>query len=136
MRFPLLRARVERRLTMAKATNHSFKVGDILASSWGYEQTNVCLYQVVELNGATMVTVKPVHLPVNRIDAISGMSEDISFRLPMPGTIVASDTAKPIKRKVKNYYKDKRPEGDLIEIASYENAYRYNGEKMYRSWYA
>ena len=121
---------------MAKQVQHSFKVGDILASSWGYEQTNVDLYQVVELNGVSMVTVKRVDLPVKRLDAISGMSEDISFVLPMPGTIVATDDAKPIKRKVKNFYKDKRPDGDLIEITSYENAYHYNGEKMYRSWYA
>ena len=49
---------------------------------------------------------------------------------------MASNDAKPIKRKVKNFYKDKRPDGDLIEITSYENAYHYNGEKMYRSWYA
>lgn len=121
---------------MAKQVQHSFKVGDILASSWGYEQTNVDLYQAVALNGVSMVTVKPVRLPVNKFDAISGMSGDISFKLPVPGTIVAADDAKPIKRKVKNYYKDKRPEGDLIEIESYENAYHYNGEKMYRSWYA
>lgn len=121
---------------MAKAANHSFKVGDILASSWGYEQTNICLYQVVALNGVSMVTVKRCHLDVNEVDAVSGMSEDISFKLPMPGTIVADEKAEPIRRKVKNYYKDKRPDGDLIEIESYENAYRYNGEKMYRSWYA
>jgi len=121
---------------MAKAANHSFKVGDILASSWGYEQTNISLYQVVALNGASMVTVKPCRLPVNKVHAVSGMSEDISFKLPMPGTIVADEKAKPIRRKVKNYYKDNRPEGDLIEISSYEDAHHYNGEKMYRSWYA
>ena len=121
---------------MANKAKHSFKVGDILASSWGYEQTNVSLYQVVALNGATMVTVKPINLPVKEFDAISGMSEDISFALPMPGTIVASDGAKEIKRKVKNFYRDKRPEGDLIEISSCEDAHHYSGEKMYRSWYA
>ena len=120
---------------MAKATNHSFKVGDILASSWGYEQTNVCLYQVVELNGATMVTVKRVHLEPACVDGTGWASEDISFVLPVPGTIVASADEKPIKRKVKNFYRDNRPEGDLIEIASYESAYHYNGEKMHRSWY-
>jgi len=115
---------------------HSFKVGDILASSWGWEQTNIDLYQVVALNGETMVTVKPVRLPVARMKAVSGMSEDVAFQLPAPGTIIAADDAKPIRRRVKNCYKDNRAEGDRIEISGYERAYHYNGEKMYRSWYA
>jgi len=120
---------------MAVKKTHSFEVGDVLASSWGYEQTNITLYQVVALNGASMVTVKEIKLPEKSVDGKSGMSEFVSFELPMPGTIVASD-AEPIRRKVRNYRRDKDPEGDLIEIASYENAYRYNGQAKYRSWYA
>lgn len=121
---------------MAKQVQHSFKVGDILASSWGWEQTNIDLYQVVALNGATMVTVKPVDLPVSRMDAVSGMSADISFQLPMPGTIVAKENARMIRRRVKNFSQNNNPDDDFIEIESYEHARRYHGEKMYRSWYA
>ena len=121
---------------MAKQVQHSFKVGDILASSWGYEQTNIDLYQVVALNGATMVTVKPIDLPVARMDAVGGMSADISFQLPMPGTIVAKEDAETIRRRVKNYSRNNNPDEDFIEIESYEHARRYHGQKMYRSWYA
>ena len=121
---------------MSKGANHSFKVGDILYSSWGYEQTNISLYQVVALNGASMVTVKEVHLPVKRSDAKGFMSDRVSFVIPETGKIVASADAKAIKRKVKNWLRDKAPEGDLIEIESYECAQKYNGQAVYRSWYA
>lgn len=39
---------------------HSLKVGDLLKSSWGYDQTNVDFYEVVELNGKTMVTIEKI----------------------------------------------------------------------------
>lgn len=39
---------------------HPLKVGDLLKSVWGYDQTNVDYYQVVALNGATMVTIRPI----------------------------------------------------------------------------
>ncbi len=132
LRLGLLRKEID----MAAKKTHSFEVGDVLASSWGYEQTNITLYQVVALNGASMVTVKRCRLPVKSVEAYGGMSEDVCFVLPEKGKIVAEDGADPIRRKVRNYYRDQRPEGDLIEISSYENAYRYDGGKMYRSWYA
>ena len=37
----------------AKAEDHYF-VGDVLYSSWGYEQTNVEFYQVVEVKGSSV----------------------------------------------------------------------------------
>lgn len=55
-----------RRLAMAykaeraaekKAFVHDFKVGDILHTSWGWEQTNVNYYEVVEVSGK-MLTVR------------------------------------------------------------------------------
>lgn len=39
-----------------KATN-TLKVGDVLYSSWGYEQTNIDYYKVVAVKGKTMVGV-------------------------------------------------------------------------------
>lgn len=39
---------------------HTLNVGDVLRSTWGYDQTNVDYYEVVALNGQTMVTVRPI----------------------------------------------------------------------------
>lgn len=37
---------------------NSIKVDDIFYSSWGYEQTNVCFYQVVEKKGSKVIFKK------------------------------------------------------------------------------
>jgi hypothetical protein len=42
------------------AQGHSLQVGHILVSSWGYEQTNVSFYQVVELVGKQSVKLRSV----------------------------------------------------------------------------
>lgn len=38
-----------------KAFRHTLKVGDVLRSSWGYDQTNIDFYQVVEVRGADVM---------------------------------------------------------------------------------
>lgn len=40
--------------------NHSLKLGDVLYSQWGYEQTNVSFYLVVSMHGKTMVGLREV----------------------------------------------------------------------------
>ncbi len=39
---------------------HSLQVGDVLYSSWGYDQTNVDFYQVTRLKGKTQVVVREI----------------------------------------------------------------------------
>ena len=39
---------------------HSLKVGDIVDSSWGYDQTNVNFYQVIEVVGAHTVKIREI----------------------------------------------------------------------------
>lgn len=108
---------------------HSIRIGDILASSWGYEQTNITLYRVIALNGKTMITLQECLLPVAGRKECGPMSCDVAYRIPAIDEPVKY-TGKPIKRKVKNY-----GSGDHVEINSYANAYIYNGEYMYESWY-
>ena len=116
----------------APKTDHHFKVGDVLVSSWGYEQTNLSFYQVVAVNGKTMVTVKPVRLKVNESEAMGPMSEDVSFFLP--DKVIADEDAEPMKRKVVNLGKDAA--GEHVNINEYQIAHKYDGRKLYRSWYA
>jgi len=44
----------------ARYEPHGFKVGDTFYASWGYDQTNVDFYRIVELKGKTMAKVVPV----------------------------------------------------------------------------
>ena len=121
---------------MAKQAVHSLKVGDVLVSSWGWEQTNLSFYQVVALNGATMVTVKSVKLPVKEVSGQGPMSQMVSFVLPASGEIVADKDAKGIRRKVRNWSRSHDPKEDIVEINDYKTARKYDGQKLYESWYA
>lgn len=66
---------------LAKDGEHDFKVGDILVSSWGYEQTNVQWYQVV---GVTAKSVK--------IREIKGRVQETAFMsgesVPIPDAFI------------------------------------------------
>ncbi len=50
---------VARRRAETKAWLNDFQLGDIVRTCWGYEQTNVEFYEVVEVSGK-MVTVRQV----------------------------------------------------------------------------
>lgn len=113
--------------------NHSLKVGDILEASWGYEQTNNTFYRVEELKGASMVIVREVNLAIKEREATGPDAENRSY--DVKNWSYSTINKKPITRKVKNFYEDKRPEGDCIEPESYSIAHKYNGEKIYCSWY-
>ena len=44
---------------------HTLKLGDLLSSSWGYDQTNVDFYQVVEVVGPNSVKIQKVSQAVS-----------------------------------------------------------------------
>lgn len=112
---------------------HSLKVGDILYSSWGYEQTNNTFFRVEKLVGKTMVTLREVFLGIKDSEATGIDAEDRCY-----DTSVWSyneNEPEEITRKVKNYYKEKEPEYDFVAINSFMSAHKYNGQKLYCSWY-
>ena len=95
------------------------KVGDIFTASWGWEQTNVDAYQVVEKKGMT-VTLRKIGLET------------------VPGSEGHDcDRVIPVKDKFLNDKEiKKRLNGDSIKFASYMYAYLYTeGKTLYRSWY-
>lgn len=58
-----VRSTAERKAADARARAeyvHDYKVGDLLVSSWGYDQTNVDFYEVVALKGAKNVVLRTV----------------------------------------------------------------------------
>lgn len=122
-----------------KSEIKGLKVGDVLISSWGYEQTNVDAFQIVALVGSSSVRVKEVVLPVRKAenDGYCSMSEDLILYKP-------DHFLKPVNRST--FIKDNE-NGDLkrvqengtepfIKISSFANAYKLkDGEKYYHSWY-
>jgi len=117
-----LERRIQEKKARQEAKNNfemSLKVGDILYSSWGYDQTNVDFYQVVELVGKKSVKIR----------AIGAMVDSSDF---------GADYLKPVKDKFLN-------DGDgmlkrvnqynSVRIASYASASPYEGKPVYQTSY-
>lgn len=120
-----------------KSEIKGLKVGDVLISSWGYEQTNVDAFQVVALVGSSSVRVKEVVLPVRKTKSNGMMSEDLilyqpdHFLKPVNRPTFIKDNEKGDLKRVQ----EKRAE-PFIKINSFANAYKLkDGEKYYHSWY-
>ena len=52
-----------------KKNPHTLEVGDLMYTSWGYDQTNVDFFEVTELHGKTMVTVEAIGSRTVRTEA-------------------------------------------------------------------
>jgi hypothetical protein len=80
----------QRRADMDKP--HGLQVGDIVRSSWGYDQTNTDYYQITKLCGAHTVEVRKV----------AQMSENTSFMsgvcVPVPGQFVSEAMRRTVDR--------------------------------------
>ena len=89
-----------------RAFRHTLKIGDVLRSVWGYDQTNVDYYQVIALKGAKQVIVR-------RIRAMSEVTGyDTGKSAPDVGNFIESESPKT--------YLVQR--GNCIRIASYAHA--------------
>jgi len=84
-----------------KAMSHKLVVGDVLNTSWGYDQTNVEFYQIVELKSKTMVMLRE----------IAAIQHDDSYVLPA----VDSFIGKPFAKRV-------HPEYNSCKISSCQTA--------------
>lgn len=103
---------------MAQEIKHTLREGDILASSWGWEQTNVSFYKVVKAT-PTGVRVRPMRTQRVEKGFMSGVAT------PIEGS---EDPTEEFFRRVSKY--------GSIAITSYEFAHKWNGKEMYCSWYA
>ena len=97
---------------------HTFKVGDILNSSWGYDQTNVTFYQV------TRVTAASVELATLRSQSTPEQGFMTAYKTPLPGEFTSD------KRFMR------RASGKGVRITDYEYAYPWDGKPERYSWYA
>jgi hypothetical protein len=112
-------SRAARKADAAKP--HTYAVGNVLVSSWGYEQTNVDFYQVTAIIGPRTIEVRP----------IAKRSTDKSTGNSMADYVVAvpdSFTGEPTRHRTRY--------GNGISFESYRSASLWDGRPQYRSWYA
>ena len=103
------------------------KVGDIFCSSWGYEQTNVGFYQVLEKPSKHFVIVRELCQDiVNGTLDDGGMSCKVTTRKDK-----FIEKSLPTKYKVAKYGNEQG-----IRIHRSETATIWNGREKYKSWYA
>lgn len=92
-----------------RAKPHDLQVGDVLRSSWGYDQTNIDYYQVTALIGTTMVEYREIGAQSEATGHMTGNS------VPAPGAFVG-----PVKRaRVSDYGKR-----DSIRVSNCAHAYK------------
>lgn len=120
---------------------YGVKVGDFFSMSWGWEQTNVNWFQVVELVGACSVRIKEVYPEYESDRAFTAMSEDRTYKLDRSkiapvrtNSIFINDSERGDLKKVS----PSKYDGTLrISIKDYY-AYIATGDTAteYVSWYA
>lgn len=107
----------------AAAKGHGLEPGLILVSSWGYEQTNVDFYEVIEKIGATMVKIEKIGSQ-RATDARCGQSSMSDNVVPDP------------EKRTGEFSRHKAQPDGRIKLSSYASAYRWDGLPKYCSWYA
>jgi hypothetical protein len=100
-------ARVEQKKAM-QAAGHGLKVGDVLYSSWGYEQTNIDFYEVVRLVGKASVAIRAIAR--ESVETLSMQGKCV----PVPGSYTGEEM---VKRPTVTTH------GVHVRITSYSNAY-------------
>lgn len=99
------------------AGGHQLQLGHILASSWGYDQTNVDFFEVTAIKGKCMVELRQIGSKL--VDANSSMSGHV---IPMPGSFKGDATRHRATRR-----------GVRV---GHQWASLWDGRPMYNSWYA
>ena len=103
--------------TMAR---NSVIVDDIFVDSWGYEQTQVDAYQVVEKIGNATIVLRPI--ACRTVEGSEG--RDCQNVVPVFGAFTSEET---FTKRIGEYG---------IKMNSYSNAYQWDGKReFYNSWY-
>jgi hypothetical protein len=108
-------------------TSNPLKVGDILVSSWGWEQTNVDFYQIISVKGLS-VTFRPINSNLKVDDNFQSMSGRVTAK---KDSFVAN--SEPITKRVMTY---NGGQSVYLNLNSYSHANLWDGQSKYCSWYA
>jgi hypothetical protein len=96
--------------------DHTLEVGDILYSSWGYDQTNIDFYEVVR------TTKKSVE-----IRKLAQTIEETGFMSGKTSPLAGQYTGEKMLKRV-------GPD-NTVKIESYAWAWVWDGQPKYNSWY-
>lgn len=108
--------------TTSKTSQHlAAKVGTILVSTWGYEQTNVDYYEVIKAS-PKMVTLAQLEKTTT-----AGETWGHHYSVPAPG----KHCGKPFRRKAHDY-----GDGLLVNINSFAVATEWNQRETRGTSYA
>jgi hypothetical protein len=104
--------RTEKSRTARREYKHTLKVGDILSSSWGYEQTNLDFYEVIQVKEKSVVICEIGSRSVET-------KQNLDYIVPVPGKCYG----KPMTKRV--------GEGGYIRLTSYSSAHLWDGKPEY-----
>lgn len=93
------------------------KVGDILYTSWGYDQTNIDFFQVIKTSGIR--TVDLVRINSRRIESLSDYTDNL---MPMKDSFITEG----YQSKENGTYRVKN--GNTVSINGYKNAWLWDGK--------
>lgn len=116
------RAKIMQDRKDARKAPHTLKTGDIMYSSWGYEQTNVDFYQVVKVVGSHSVEI----MPIKQSNDTSDMPYDQGRTMPIKDAFI--DGKMPMRKVVNS--------SNRVNIASYATAWLWDGQPKFYSTYA
>lgn len=97
-----------------------FKPGDILYDSWGYEQTNVDFYEVVEVRTVSTIVIRQIAQNTEETSFMSGHTT------PRPGEYISE----PIKKRIQWY------DGKPYIKSEFGCISKWDGKPVHCSWYA
>ena len=117
---------------LKKEVKHSienpYKLGDVLVNSWGYDQTNVNFYQVVEVKAKSVVIIEICYKVAG-----NSVGYDSCRVVPVKDNFVNNE---PILKRIQVYINS---EGEPVYYFSSEYGSllkHQEGETHYKSWYA
>jgi len=99
------------------------KPGDIFVCSWGYEQTNIDFYQLIEIHGKTGIFIE--------IGCKFVENRERNGYHDMSAHVVADPSS-----KIGDIFRKQILPGERINLASYKYCHKWDGREEYCSWYA
>ena len=107
---------------------HGLKVGDILYSMWGYDQTNVDYYKIMGVKGKSVI-----------IQQIKERTIEDGFMCGKTTPIINEVLGEPLKKipqpSINDVLHGKEPRA-LVNLNSYSFAELWDGQPKSSSWYA
>ena len=100
-----------------RAFEHTLKVGDILYSSWGYDQTNIDFYQVTAVVGKKSVKIRRIG---SRVDSTATTAQYV---------VAAKDAFLEDEKEMTK----RVGQGNVISLTSYSSAYPWDGKPKYET---